>query len=468
MCELLRSGTLRQRARFVLTVRVRIGVHTLAVGLAVLVGLVATLKAADPRVEIAPGASREDVIRALGRPVGESRLGPREVLNYPQGQTVILENGRVVRMQAPKKAGGAAPVSVAPAPVGPWRTDFAAATEEAQRRGVRVLALFPGPEDSPAARRFLGEVVPDAEFVGVFGPDFVFVRLDHVVRPPQPAAWQERNDRLRDTLGVVGYPTVVLLSERGERLGSVDFAAVPTAESLRARVIASLRDMRGKLALNAAEPAAPAAAENPENTSPLVMDRLTPFALKVGLRSAEDLVEVAFIAGLLASGLMAWMLWRTRVPPPPVRIQNHARRIAEASSGLPTVQEVMAWNKEQLCFGAVLLGEAEGYEAELTRGSPDKDVLFSRHGDVRPGVVVCCAPGRSGTVTAKNVRSLVGTVAAEQAQTGWYLAPAGFSEDARDFAARNNILLMDAEGLIVRMRDMPPILLPKLQTNKPW
>ena len=440
----------------------RIGFPPLAAGLAVLVGLVAF----DLRADVAPGATRDDVIKALGRPVGESRLGPREVLNYPHGQTVILENGRVVRVQTPRPAAGSAAVGPAPAPVSPWRTDFAAATAEAQRRGVRLLALFPGPEEAPAARRFLAEVAPDPEFAAVFGPDFVFVRLDHAVRPPQPAAWQERNDRLRDACGVVGYPAVALLSERGERLASVDFGAVPETESLQARVIASLREMRGKLALNAAAPAVPPAAD-PGKTSPLHLDRLTPFALKVGLRSAQDLIEIALVAGLLGAGLMVWLLWRTRAPAP-ARLQNHASRIAQASSGLPTVFEVMAWDREQLCFGAMVLGESEGYEVELAKGDPDKDVLFSRPGDVRPGVVVCCAPARAGKVTAKSVRSLVGTVAAEQAQAGWFIAPAGFSEDARDFAARNHLLLFDAAGLVTRMRDLPPIMLPKLRTNKPW
>lgn len=460
------SGALRRSPVSVLTAQVRIGSLTLVVGLTCLLGFFAPLAGAEARAEIGPGASRDEVIKALGRPVGESRLGSREVLNYPQGQTVVLENGRVVRIQTPRKAGPAQAVA-APAPLNPWRTDFAAATEEAQRRGVRILALFPGPEDAPAARRFLSEVAPDPALAAVFGPDFVFVRFDHAVRPPQPAAWQERNDRLRDAWGVVGYPTVVFVSERGERLGSVDFAGVPAAEALQARVIASLRDLRGRLALTAAEPTAPAAA-SPSLTSPLVLDRLTPFALRVGLRTAEDLVEIAFIGGLLASGLMIWMLWRTRVAPLPVRMRNHARRISEAASGLPSVYEVMAWDKEQLCFAALLLGESEGYEGVRTRGEDDKDVVFSRHGETHPAIVVCCSPARAGAITAKSVRSLVGTAAAEQAAAGWYLAPAGCSEDARDFAARNNILILDAAGLLMRMRDIPPILLPKLQTNKPW
>jgi hypothetical protein len=445
---------------------VRIGLHTLVAGLACLVWLLVPLAAAEAPTEIGPGASREEVIRAFGKPVGESRLGPREVLNYPQGQTVILENGRVTRIQSPKKS-GAALVTAAPPPPHPWRTDFAAALEEAQRRGVRVLALFPGPEDAPSARRFMTEVAPDPDFASVFGPDFVFVRFDHAVRPPQPAAWQERNDRLRTDWGVLGFPTVVFVSERGERLGSIDFAGVPAGEALKPRVIASLRGLRGKLALSAAEPAAPATA-SPETTSPLVLDRLTPFALRVGLRSAEDLVEIAFLGGLLASGLMVWMLWRTRVPPEAVRSHNHARRISEAASGLPSVQEVLAWNKDQLCHAAMLLGESEGYEPVRTPGETDKDVVLTRRGETYPAVVVCCSPARAGTITTKSVRGLVGTAAAEQAPLGWYLAPAGCSEDARDFAARNNILILDATGLIARMRDMPPILLPKLQTNKPW
>jgi len=82
--------------------------------------------------------------------------------------------------------------------------------------------------------------------------------------------------------------------------------------------------------------------------------------------------------------------------------------------------------------------------------------------------VVRCSPGRAGTVTAKSVRELAGTVAATGVPAGWYVSPAGFSNDARAFAAQHKLLLIDGAHLMARLQDLPPILLPKLNTSRPW
>jgi len=83
-------------------------------------------------------------------------------------------------------------------------------------------------------------------------------------------------------------------------------------------------------------------------------------------------------------------------------------------------------------------------------------------------VVVCCATGRTGTVTAKSVQKMVEVIAAHRLQTGWYVSPAGFSNDARACAAQHKLLLIDGAHLVGRMHDLPPFLIPKLQTSQPW
>jgi hypothetical protein len=62
----------------------------------------------------------------------------------------------------------------------------------------------------------------------------------------------------------------------------------------------------------------------------------------------------------------------------------------------------------------------------------------------------------------KLVRELLGTLAAEGVETGWVVAPAGFAREARTFAAQHGLRLIDAAELIERLRDLPPLLLPKI------
>src|SRR6185369_11460517 len=54
-------------------------------------------QAADSRPVVGPGATKEDVLNAYGWPTGQSQLGAKEILNYPQG-SITLANGKVERV----------------------------------------------------------------------------------------------------------------------------------------------------------------------------------------------------------------------------------------------------------------------------------------------------------------------------------------------------------------------------------
>src|SRR5882672_5359235 len=54
-------------------------------------------RAADTRPVVGPGATKDDVINAYGWPTGQSQLGAKEILNYPQG-SITLANGKVERV----------------------------------------------------------------------------------------------------------------------------------------------------------------------------------------------------------------------------------------------------------------------------------------------------------------------------------------------------------------------------------
>jgi hypothetical protein len=51
---------------------------------------------------------------------------------------------------------------------------------------------------------------------------------------------------------------------------------------------------------------------------------------------------------------------------------------------------------------------------------------------------------------------------AEGVATGWLVAPCGFSPEARTNASENGIVLLNAESLSAQLRDLPPLILPKV------
>src|SRR4051812_14020452 len=72
---------------------VRRGIFSVALAFA----LLSPGRAADSRPVVGPGATKEDAIDAYGWPTGQSQLGAKEILNYPQG-SITLSNGKVERV----------------------------------------------------------------------------------------------------------------------------------------------------------------------------------------------------------------------------------------------------------------------------------------------------------------------------------------------------------------------------------
>lgn len=48
---------------------------------------------------LSPNANREQIIAELGKPSSVARLGPREILNYPKGVRIEMENGQIVSVK---------------------------------------------------------------------------------------------------------------------------------------------------------------------------------------------------------------------------------------------------------------------------------------------------------------------------------------------------------------------------------
>jgi hypothetical protein len=139
-----------------------------------------------------------------------------------------------------------------------------------------------------------------------------------------------------------------------------------------------------------------------------------------------------------------------------------ATRISHAASGLPSHGEIVAWSKETLCHVTTRLAETEGYVAEEQRSDSDKDLLLKRPGNPAPKIVVCCVTGSAGVIPTRRIREIVGMMAADDVPSGWYVAPMGFSLDARAYAEQHHVRLIDGTSLLEQLSDLPSFALPKV------
>lgn len=435
----------------------------------------------NTRPVVGPGATKDDVVDAYGWPNGQSQSGTKEILSYAQGE-VILEKGRVERInfspdvpwQSPRPRPVAAAASsrkATEAPVDHWRTTFRDAIREAQRRRCRILALFTGSDWSPASRRFQEEVEPHPDFIDAFAGDFVFLKLDFPRGSPVPAKIPDENLALRDQYEVTTYPTLLVLSAAGELLARVDLTNPPPADSFRGRVIAAVHDARAASALAAPvvepppAPAAPAASPDSADAAmeavPAQAERAASLA-SPAMRSAGRLIAGAFAVGMVLVAILWWFLWRQPQPKTAVSDAEIAERIDAAAGGLPSAAEMAAWSRDKLRSIAAGLAEYDNFNAQIRSDGGDVDIELSRRGDVKPRVLVACAAGSDGVVSAKQLRELFGSLAAAGVDTGWFVSPAGFTTEAREYAAAHRIVLVTSEGLHNMMREVPPVSLPRL------
>ena len=386
----------------------------------------------------------------------------------------MLVNGRVERVDfstkvpwpAPRPrpgAASAAPKKVEP-PIDFWVPSFDEAAREAIRRNARILVLFTGPDWSPASKSFRDEVEFHPDFINTFTGDFVFLRLEFASRSALPVATKEENNRLRERYGVTTYPTLLVLSPDGAALGRVDLEKPQPGNSYRERVIAAVGEVRALLRAPVAatpapaDPAPPAAPNPPPSSMPVAPD-----AVSSSLYSAGGLVLGAIIVGLLIAGVLGYLVWRQpRSGDAKGPAQSASTRISDAASGLPTAADVRAWPREKVRAIVTGLAESDGFTVEPRAGGDEPDLVLRRANDHQPGAIVYCAAGAAGPVTAKRVRELFGSVTAEGARRGWYVAPSGFAPDARAFADQHGMLLLDAEGIRDQLRDLPPVLLARV------
>ncbi len=433
--------------------------------------------AAAPRVFVLPGASKDAVIDAYGWPNGSSQSGNREVLSYSQGQ-VTLADGRVERVDfsmsgvwPPPRPRPVPPSSSSvkrpAAPVDFWFSTPDDASRESTRRQVRILALFTVSEGSPASQQFKKDVELHPEFFDAFSEEFVFLRIEFAGPEAIPLDDSDEKSRWRDRAGVTTYPSLAVFSAGGVFLGAADLMKVPPGANYRERAISAVQAASGAAIL---PPALTAPVGNPETVASIPIEPTVAakgsadnVILDSSLFAARWILLVAVSGGvILVVGLFV-LVWRSwQASPAGASRSGISSRMSDAAGGLPSITEIATWPKERLVKLIAVLAESEGYKAVVQAGISDKDIALYRSEERHACVLIVCSPSSAGVVPAKKVRELFGTLTAEGVDLGWFVSLSGFMSEARAFASQNQIILIDGEWIMARLRDIPPISVPRV------
>jgi thioredoxin-related protein len=145
------------------------------------------------------------------------------------------------------------PVEPAPEATAAWTTDWEAAKKLAAKEGKDLLIDFTGSDWCIWCKRLKGEVFDQAAFQERAPGSFVLVELDFPQdKSGQSEALQKQNERLMESFGVEGFPTIYLADEEGRPYAQTGYqqgGAEPYLEHIAE--LAAVRAQRDKLLADA-------------------------------------------------------------------------------------------------------------------------------------------------------------------------------------------------------------------------
>ena len=106
-----------------------------------------------------------------------------------------------------------------------WLTDFSKAKAQAKAEGKLVLLDFTGSDFCPPCIRLAKEVFPTKEFSDYAKQHVVLVEVDFPIKKKQSPELKAANEALAKEFKVDGYPTLIVLSPDGKKLGELEFDA---------------------------------------------------------------------------------------------------------------------------------------------------------------------------------------------------------------------------------------------------
>jgi thioredoxin-related protein len=104
-----------------------------------------------------------------------------------------------------------------------WKTDAAAALEQARTENKVMLMNFTGSDWCIWCQRLDGEVFSTPAFADYAREKLVLVKLDFPRGRSLPEAEQRQNNTLAERYGIEGFPTIVVLDASGKKIGELGY-----------------------------------------------------------------------------------------------------------------------------------------------------------------------------------------------------------------------------------------------------
>jgi predicted RNA-binding Zn-ribbon protein involved in translation (DUF1610 family) len=132
------------------------------------------------------------------------------------------------------------------------------------------------------------------------------------------------------------------------------------------------------------------------------------------------------------------------------------RRPLDTSRWGKELLDALEWKRfEHLCAGYF---ETLGFKSKVAREGPDGgvDIHLYAEGSSVPSILVQCKAWKTYTVGVKGIRELLGAMTAAGVSEGMFITTSGYTAEARQFAAANNIDLIDGEDLLRKIAATRP------------
>lgn len=104
-----------------------------------------------------------------------------------------------------------------------WMTNFEEASMKAKKEKKALLLFFTGSDWCGWCHKLENEALYTSDFSDAVGDQFIFVYVDFPLRAPLDATLAAQNKKLQSDYGVKGFPTIILLAENGQLIGSTGY-----------------------------------------------------------------------------------------------------------------------------------------------------------------------------------------------------------------------------------------------------
>ena len=140
-----------------------------------------------------------------------------------------------------------------------------------------------------------------------------------------------------------------------------------------------------------------------------------------------------------------------------VRFLNRGTRSkVDTAQWTPELLKQLEWRRfEELCNAYF---QAMGFRTDVVPAGAERgvDINLFEQGAERASILVQCQPWNAYRVGIKPVRGLLGAMASGNVGEGVMVTSGKFTQEARDFARKEKISLVDGAELLVKFADLAP------------